>query len=489
MTQPSNNNDISSSFTQWSWASPKQKIGISVTILISALAIFAPEVLPINSVILAISLMTVLCLIRVPVPIALITGALIGSLNSGLSVQDSMTAINNNIASGAQVGMTYIMIGAFAVALSRSGILDLFANKVSMATDNGISHTKLKWGLFSIFIIASLMSQNLIPVHIAFIPVMIPPLLSTFNRLKLDRRAIACVIACSISISYLLLPTGFGAIYLFEILLPSFNSASESYDVTIEASQVPKAMFIPVMGILAGMLVAVFISYRKPREYDNNITKRYNFKSEKTNLDFKGLVFTLLAIIATVVCQLWLDSLFLGAMLGFIILSFSGVFTWNQQDDVFTEGMRMMVQVAVIITIAAGFAGALNATGEIPALIEATQELVGDNRNIAALLMLLVGLFITIGFGDSFASVPILAPIYVPLAWSLGFSPEAAIALLGASAALGDAGSPASTISLGVTSGLNADGQHDHVNDSVIPTFLHANVGMVIFAWIAVVVL
>ncbi|HBN52231.1 MAG TPA: sodium:proton antiporter, partial [Thalassospira sp.] len=157
--------------------------------------------------------------------------------------------------------------------------------------------------------------------------------------------------------------------------------------------------------------------------------------------------------------------------------------------DVFTEGMRMMAQIAVIITIASGFAGVLDATGEIAPLVQASAELIGDNKALGALIMLLVGLFITIGFGDSFASVPILAPIYIPLALALGFSPMATIALLGASAALGDAGSPASTITLGATSGLNADGQHDHVKDSVIPTFIHANFGMVLFAWIAAMIL
>ena len=40
----------------------------------------------------------------------------------------------------------------------------------------------------------SIMSQNLIPVHIAFIPIVIPPLLSLFNDLNMDRRLIGLVI-------------------------------------------------------------------------------------------------------------------------------------------------------------------------------------------------------------------------------------------------------------------------------------------------------
>ncbi|WP_048814229.1 Na+/H+ antiporter NhaC family protein [Marinomonas sp.] len=445
-----------------------------------------------NSVVLAIGLMIFLCVARVPVTIALIASALVGGLHSGLSTQEAIAAINDNLLVGSQVGMTYIMVGALAVALARSGVLDLLARKlVSMLGNEDTRHqNKVKWLLYGIFMVASILSQNAVPVHIAFIPVMIPPLLVIFNKLRIDRRAIACILACSMSSSYLLLPTGFGAIFLNEIMLNNVNDVGAAYGLTITADMVPKAMFLPVMGILAGMLVAIFFSYRKPRDYKTNEAALAQIeKTKDTVLKPFQLVMTLIAISVTLVFQITFDSLLVGAMIGFMILSISGIFRWNQQDDVFTEGMRMMVQIAVIITIASGFAGVLEATGEIKPLVQASAEMIGDHKALAAAIMLIVGLFITIGFGDSFASVPILAPIYIPLALTLGFSPMAAVALLGASAALGDAGSPASTITLGATSGLNADGQHDHVRDSVIPTFMHANFGMIIFAWIAAMIL
>ncbi len=242
--------------------------------------------------------------------------------------------------------------------------------------------------------------------------------------------------------------------------------------------------------IVAGMLVAVFITYRKPRDYVTDPSAESHINPAKpVSINPLQLLATVAALAVALICQLQFDSLLVGAMIGFVILAAAGIFRWRAQDDVFTEGMRMMAQIAVIITIASGFAGVLDATGEIAPLVQASAELIGDNKAIGALIMLLVGLFITIGFGDSFASVPILAPIYIPLALALGFSPMATIALLGASAALGDAGSPASTITLGATSGLNADGQHDHVKDSVIPTFIHANFGTVLFAWVAAMVL
>lgn len=448
----------------------------------------------INAVVLAIAIMVALCLIKVPVTIALLVAALIGGLQAGLGLGGSLTAFNDSLLVGAQVGLTYIMVGALAVALSRSGLIEVFARWVTskVGTDEATTSKSVKWSLYGMFVVAALLSQNLIPVHIAFIPILVPPLLSVLNRLRVDRRAVACILACSMSAAYLLLPTGFGAIYLNEILLANVNEFGAPYGLSATADMTPKAMFWPVMGLVAGMIVAVALSYRKPRDYAEPVvgsTLATTTQTAPAKLRPFPLVMTVLALVAALFFQIAFDSLLVGAMVGFILLSIGGIFRWNDQDGVFTSGLLMMAQIAVIITVASGFAGLLAQTGHIEPLIATTADFVGGNMAFGAFLMLFVGLFITIGFGDSFASVPILAPIYIPLALALGFSPLATICLLGASAALGDAGSPASTISLGVTAGLNADGRHDHIRDSVIPTFLHCNIGMLLFAWGAALIL
>lgn len=476
-----------------SYREDKYFLSRALPVLVGLITVYSLLILlsvKINAVALAILLMVIFCLINIPVAVAIVLAALLGGLHAGMDFPAILESLNDNILGGAQVGMTYIMVGAFAVALARSGILDWLAQKMTqrLNRDSVQVRNQVKWTLFFIFIVASLLSQNLIPVHIAFIPVLIPPLLNMMNKLKIDRRAVACILACGISSSYLLLPFGFGAIYLNEILLENINTVGGSLGLEATAGMAPKAMFFPVMGILAGMLAAVFITYRKPREYALNLdtmnTEEYKVVS---TIKWQPLLMTLLAVVAVLLFQVFFDSLFIGAMIGFMILGFSGIYSWKEQDDVFTQGIRLMAEIAVIITIASGFAGVLTATGDIDPLVASATEFFGNNQLLGAAIMLLVGLFITIGFGDSFASVPILAPIYIPLAVALGFSPLATIALLGASAALGDAGSPASTITLGATAGLNADGQHDHVKDSVIPTFLHANIGMLLFTWIAVV--
>ena len=122
-------------------------------------------------------------------------------------------------------------------------------------------------------------------------------------------------------------------------------------------------------------------------------------------------------------------------------------------------------------------------------LVDASAALFGSNKAMGALAMLIVGLVVTMGIGSSFSTLPIIATIYVPLCLALGFSPAATVAIVGAAGALGDAGSPASDSTLGPTAGLNADGQHDHIRDSVIPTFLHYNLPLIVSGWVAAMVL
>ena len=183
------------------------------------------------------------------------------------------------------------------------------------------------------------------------------------------------------------------------------------------------------------------------------------------------------------------DSLLAGALVGLaIMLVFRGV-DWKKSDDIYTEGMRMMALIGFIMITAQGFASVMAETGDVETLVEATANAFDGNKALASLAMLLVGLIVTMGIGSSFSTLPIISTIYVPLCISLGFSPLATVALVGTAGALGDAGSPASDSTLGPTSGLNADGQHDHIRDSVIPTFLHFNIPLIAFGWAATMLL
>jgi predicted histidine transporter YuiF (NhaC family) len=197
----------------------------------------------------------------------------------------------------------------------------------------------------------------------------------------------------------------------------------------------------------------------------------------------------LVAIAVAFVVQLWLGSMILGALAGFVLFNVSGVVKWKEADDLFTEGMKMLAMIGFIMIAANGFAEVMRETGEIATLVEGSVAVIGENKALAALLMLVVGLLITMGIGSSFSTIPIIAALYVPLALQLGFSPLAIVALVGTAGALGDAGSPASDSTLGPTAGLNVDGQHNHIWDTVVPTFLHYNLPLLAFGWLAAMVL
>ena len=167
----------------------------------------------------------------------------------------------------------------------------------------------------------------------------------------------------------------------------------------------------------------------------------------------------------------------------------TGVVKWSKADDVFNDGIKMMAMIGFIMISAQGFAEVMNATNQIDSLVSSSVALFAGNKAIASLVMLVIGLVVTMGIGSSFSTVPIIATIYVPLCMAMGFSPMATVALVATAGVLGDAGSPASDSTLGPTMGLNVDGQHDHIKGTVIPTFIHYNIPLIIFGWIASLVL
>lgn len=147
-----------------------------------------------------------------------------------------------------------------------------------------------------------------------------------------------------------------------------------------------------------------------------------------------------------------------------------------------------MGYVAFVMLVAAGFAAVLKETGSISLLINELSNYMMYSKIIASIIMLTLGLIITMGIGTSFGTIPILAVFFIPVCIKLGLSEISTVVLLSASAALGDAGSPASDTTLGPTSGLNVDNQHNHIFDTCIPTFLHFNIPIFIVALAVVMI-
>lgn len=432
-----------------------------------------------NAVVVSVLVIVLLSLLRINVIFALIAAAVTAGFIAGLPLTETMATMIKGMSGQMETALSYVLLGMFAVMIARSNITAILVKNLIrvLGGKRGIL-------LVTIAFVASL-SQNAIPVHIAFIPILIPPLLGLFNRMKIDRRAVASALTFGLQAPYIMIPAGFGLIY-HGIVVREMGKNGMPIDVSL----FPKAMLIPGLGMVLGLFVALFITYRKERKYMNKENILASSSKEEENVSFTGRhVLTLIAIAAALGVQIWTESLVIGTLTGILLMFGFRVVRWKEGDDVVQRGVAMMGFIAFVMLLASGYASVLQETGAVKELVSASGDILKSNQLLAAAMMLLVGLLITMGIGSSFGTVPIIAAIYVPLCSELGFSVLATAALIGTAGALGDAGSPASDSTLGPTSGLNADGQHHHIWDTCVPTFLHYNIPLFVFGLIAAMIL
>lgn len=426
--------------------------------------------------------MLVLSLLRINVVLSLTIGAVIGGLTGGMSITETIDAFVGGLGGGATIALSYGLLGGFALAISRTGIPEILVGAIlKLVQREGDSQKKglAKALIFLVLLSIAIMSQNLIPVHIAFIPLIVPPLIKVMNMLQIDRRLIASILTFGLVMPYMFLPYGFGLIYQ-EIIVTQVNLSG----LTAEMSDVPKTMAIVALGMAVG-LAGAFIAYRKPREYEMIEIEETN--QEEKEIKLRNIIFAALSLIASIAVQIPTDSMIIGSLAGIAVLYVTGALKVKEADAVLTEGMRMMAFVGFVMISANGFSAVINATGDVEPLVANAMELFGGNVSITVLVMLIVGLIVTLGIGSSFATIPIIAAIFVPLAIELGLSEMAIICLIGTAGVLGDAGSPASDSTLGPTAGLNVDGQHNHIWDTCVPTFIFYNIPQIVFGWVAIV--
>lgn len=426
-----------------------------------------------NPVVISIAVMIILCLLKVNVIISLLISAIVAGLAANLGLGQTMSLLVGGMGGNSETALSYLLLGALAVAVNKTGLAAIFAKKISKV----VKENKIAFILIIAFI--TCFSQNLIPVHIAFIPILIPALLPIMNKLKIDRRAVACALTFGLKAPYIAIPIGFGLI--FQNIIRDQMIAN---NIEVTTNMVSKVMWIPGVGMIVGLLVAVFFTYRKPREYKDISLEEFSNDNEDLKMTRTHWLVLISAITAFVV-QILTKSLPLGGLCALIVLIITRAIKFDEIDDLMNGGIKIMGFIAFVMLVAAGYGNVLRETGAIESFVNSIVSLVGQSQFFGALLMLLVGLLITMGIGSSFGTIPILAAIYCPLGIKLGFSPLAIIILIGVAGALGDAGSPASDSTLGPTSGLNIDSQHDHIWDTCVPTFLHYNIPLLIFGMVA----
>ncbi|WQY00414.1 Na+/H+ antiporter family protein [Helicobacter pylori] len=419
-----------------------------------------------NPAFVAIICMCVLSLLRLNVMLSMISATLIAGLMGGLGITESFNVMIDGMKGNLNIALSYILLGALAVAIAKSNLI-----KVALSKLIGLMDYKRSTFCFLIAFIACF-SQNLVPVHIAFIPILIPPLLHLMNRLELDRRAVACALTFGLQAPYLVLPVGFGLIFQTTIL-----EQLKANGVSTTIAQITGVMWIAGLAMVVGLLLAVLTLYKKPRHYQEKSFDIENYASLQLNYhDY----LTFMGIVVAFVIQLATDSMPLAAFLALAIILLGRGIKFKETDSLMDDSVKMMAFIAFVMLVASGFGEVLQKVHAIDGLVNAITSII-QGKFLGAFLMLVVGLFITMGIGTSFGTIPIIAVFYVPLCAKLGFSIESTILLIGIAAALGDAGSPASDSTMGPTCGLNADNQHNHIYDTCVPTFLVYNLPLIVF--------
>ena len=421
-----------------------------------------------NPVVIGVIVMCTLCLLRFNILLAILISALIAGVSANIDIITTINILIKGMQGNLETALTYILLGALAAAIAMSNLTAILIHYVSQLISK-----KTFWFVLTIAFVTCF-SQNLIPVNIAFIPILIPPLLALMNKMQIDRRAVACALTFGLKAPYVSASVGFGLIF-HNILAKEISQNG----LETNLSDISSVMWLGGVAMLIGLFLAI-IYYRTPRSYKQSSMEAKELYD--SNLDIKMSKKEWVLLIGVAIAfgvQLWSDSLPLGGLVGLIFMVAFGGIEYKNIDKVMENGLSMMAFIAFIMLVAAGFASVIRETGGIGELVEFATAISGGKLG-GTIIMLAIGLLVTMGIGTSFGTIPIIAAFYVPLCISLEFSHAATILLIGIAAALGDAGSPASDSTLGPTSGLNADGQHNHIYDTCVPTFVFFNIPLLI---------
>lgn len=428
-----------------------------------------------NPVTVSVIVMCVLCLCKLNVILSLLISAIVAGLCASMDITDIMNYIITGLNGNGTNALAYLLLGTFAAALADTGLASILAQKIA-----GLVKGR-KWVLLTIMILCACISGTIIPVHIAYIPILYPALLLMMNKMKMDRRQAACVTEFGLVAMYPSIPIGYGLIFQGII---ADNMTANGW--AIETGDVWPYCIILLGGMFAG-LVASWWFYRKPREYED-VEIGATILDEEIHLT-KDHIVALVAIVGVLFGQLYWDSMPLGALIGLVIMILGGAIKLKNSDGTIAEGIKIMGMISFVMLIAGGYAAVVNATGAVDALIDASMHILGNSKVVFVAVLLLIGLLITMGIGTSFGTIPVIALLYVPMCQQMGMSIGACVCLIATAAVLGDAGSPASDSTLGPTAGLNADGQHDHIWDTCVPTFLFYNIPLLIAGFIGAMIL
>lgn len=430
-----------------------------------------------NPVFASVVIMLVLCVLHVNVYLAIIIAAVICGLMGGAPLTEIISLFASGISSHGENAIIFIILAAIASAIVASGMSDAMAPRVSKILG------QRPWLLLVGLIIIAALCETVITFGATFVFIIIPPLLTVFNRYSVDRRKVATAIMCGLQIGYVCIPIGYGAV--FQDMVAGVMS-----DCGIEITYLEVAVTTwPIFLAMVVAAVVVAVVYRKPRTYTPvpGITAPAETDGAQTDelppWEFKHTM-GIVAAFTTPVVQLITGSIVLGGLTALALILIFRVASIKSLDEHIYKGMKDVAAVVFVMAAGTGYANVSNAYGDVNGLVNSIVNMLGSSKLVGAFAMLVLGLIVTLGIGTSWGTVPIVGIIMVPMGLQMGFSVPAISMLICAAAVLGDAGSPASDQALLPTATLNLDGQHDHIWDTCVPSFICCNVPIIVLGTI-----
>lgn len=430
-----------------------------------------------NPVFASVVIMLVLCVLHVNVYLAIIIAAVICGLMGGAPLTEIISLFASGISSHGENAIIFIILAAIASAIVASGMSDAMAPRVSKILG------QRPWLLLVGLIIIAALCETVITFGATFVFIIIPPLLTVFNRYSVDRRKVATAIMCGLQIGYVCIPIGYGAV--FQDMVAGVMSDCGIEITYLEVAVTTWPIFLAM--VVAAVVVAVI--YRKPRTYTPvpGITAPAETDGAQTDelppWEFKHTM-GIVAAFATPVVQLITGSIVLGGLTALALILIFRVASIKSLDEHIYKGMKDVAAVVFVMAAGTGYANVSNAYGDVNGLVNSIVNMLGSSKLVGAFAMLVLGLIVTLGIGTSWGTVPIVDIIMVPMGLQMGFSVPAISMLICAAAVLGDAGSPASDQALLPTATLNLDGQHDHIWDTCVPSFICCNVPIIVLGTI-----
>ena len=125
-----------------------------------------------NPVIVAVLLLCVLCLLKINVLLSMLVSLTVAGLIGGLPVVSSgdevsiMSCVIDGFSSNAETALAYVLLGTFASCMAYTGITEILSVKIAKTVKGN------RWLLLGILLIIACASQNIIPIHIAYIPIL-----------------------------------------------------------------------------------------------------------------------------------------------------------------------------------------------------------------------------------------------------------------------------------------------------------------------------